>query len=121
MGACDFISSVIVRLESFHFGIMEDNLELNLDSSFQEASDRARITVLNSSMEVKEESGAVNIQVNPCNKVEDVEGYLNEKKRAPNNSRSGHVGNLTRIYNGIIRLMEHGGTQDEISKEMGNF
>ena len=55
------------------------------------------------------------------NEVEDVEGYLNEKKRALNNSRSGYVGNLTRIHNEITRLMENGGTQDEISKEMENF
>ena len=59
------------------------------------------------------------IQVNTRNV--DVEGHLNEKKRALNKSRSGYVGNLTGISNKITRLMEHGGTQEEISKEMENF
>ena len=117
----NFISGIIIRLEHFDFGIMEDNLELHLNSSHQQASDRARSTVLGGSMEIEEESGAGNIQVNSRNEVEDVEGYLNEKKRALNNSRSGYVGNLTRIHNKITRLTENGGTQDEISKEMGNF
>lgn len=46
---------------------------------------------------------------------------MEEKKHALNKSRSGCIGNLTTIYNEITRLMEDGGTQDEISKEMENF
>ena len=72
-------------------------------------------------METEEESGARNIHVNMRNVDQDVEGYFNEKKRALNKPRSGYVGNLTRISNEITRLMEHGGSQDEISKEMENF
>lgn len=59
------------------FGIMEDNLKLHLNSSHQQASDRAHSTILGGSMEIEEESGAGNIQVNSHNEVEDVEGYLN--------------------------------------------
>jgi len=108
-------------LEHFGFGIMEGDLDLQLDSSYQEASNRALITVLGSSIEMEEKSGARNIQVDTCNEVQDFEGYLNEKKHALNNSRSGYVGNLTRINNEITRLMKDGDIQDEISKEMENF
>ena len=94
-----FISGIIIRLEHFDFGIMEDNLELHLNSWNQQANDRAHSTVLGGSMEIEEGSGSGNIQVNSRNEVEDVEGYLNEKKRALNDSRSGYVGNLTRIHN----------------------
>ena len=76
----NFISGIIIRLEHFDFGIMEDNLELHLNSLHQQVSDRARSTVLGGSMEFEEESGAGNIQVNSCNEVEDMKGYLNEKK-----------------------------------------
>ena len=117
----NFISGIIIRLEHFDFGIMEDDLELHLNSSHQQASDRARSTVLGGSMEFEEESGAGNVQVNSCNEVEGIKGYLNEKKHTLNNSHTGYVGNLSRIHNKITRLMENGGTQDEISKEMENF
>ena len=73
----NFISGIIIRLEHFDFGIMEDNLKLHLNSSHQQASDRAHSTILGGSMEIEEESGAGNIQVNSHNEVEDVEGYLN--------------------------------------------
>ena len=101
---------------------MEGDLELQLDSSYQEASNRALATELGgSSIEMAEESGARNIQVNTRKELQDAEGYLNEKKHALNKSRSGYVGNLTRINNEITRLMEHSGTQDEILKKMENF
>ena len=100
---------------------MEGDLELQLDSSYQEASTRALITVVGGSIEIQEKSGARNIQVDTRNPVQDVEGYLNEKKHALNNSRSGYVGDLTRINNEITRLMKDDDTQDEISKEMENF
>ena len=61
---------------------MEDNLELHLNSSHQQVSDRACSTILGGSMEFEEESGAGNIQVNTCNEVEDIKGYLNEKKHS---------------------------------------
>ena len=82
---------MIIRLEHFDFGIVEDNLKLLLNYWHQQASDRARSTVLGDSMEFEEESGAGNIQVNSCNEVEDIKGYLNEKKHTLNNSRTGYV------------------------------
>ena len=85
---------------------MEGDLELQLDSSYQEVSDRALIVVLGNSMETEEESGARNIQVNTCNVDQDVKGYLNEKIGALNMSCSGYVGNLTRISNKITHLRE---------------
>ena len=71
--------------------LWKDNLELHLNSSHQQVSDRARSTVLGGSMEFEEESGAGNIQVNSCDEVEDIKGYLNEKKHTLNNSRTGYV------------------------------
>jgi len=100
---------------------MEGDLELQMDSSYQEASNRALETVLGGSTETEEERGVRNIQVDMLNEIEDVDGYWNEKKHALNKSRSGYVGNLTRINNEITRLMKDGDTQDEISKETGNF
>ena len=108
-------------LEHSNSGIMEGEFELQLDSPYLEASDRALITVLGDSVEMEEGSGARNIHVNTHHVDQDVQGYLNEKKRALNKSRSGYVGNLTRISNEITHLMEHGGTQEEISKEMENL
>ena len=43
---------------------MEGDFELQLDSSYQETSDRALITVFGDSMEMEEGSGARNIHVN---------------------------------------------------------
>ena len=119
--ALSFDFGTLLILEHFNSGIMEGDLELQLDSSYQEASDRALITVLGDSMEMEEGSGTRNIQVNTRSVDQDVEGYFNVKKRALNKSRSGYDGNLTTISNEITRLMEHGGTQEEISKEMENL
>ena len=100
---------------------MEGDFELQLDSLHLQASDHALITVLGDLMEMEEGSGARNTHVNTRHLEQYVEGYLNEKKRALNKPRSGYVGNLTRISNEITRLMERGGTQEGISKEMENF
>ena len=115
------VSALSFDLEHFDSGIMEGDFKLKLDSSHLEASDRALITVLGGSMEMEEGNGARNTHVNTRHVDQDVEGYSNEKKHALNKSRSGYVGNLTRISNEITRLMERGGTQEEISKEMENL
>ena len=104
------VAKDLAILEHSNSGIMEGEFELQLDSPYLEASDRALITVLGDSVEMEEGSGARNIHVNTHHVDQDVQGYLNEKKRALNESRSGYVGNLTRISNEITHLMEHGGT-----------
>lgn len=61
------------------------------------------------------------IRVRQASVVRDKEGDLNEKKLALQKSRAGHIGNLTKVHNEIVHLMESGASAEDVSRKRMKF
>ena len=104
------------------FSEMAHRPGLDMDSSPEERIEKGNYDLTagasNSVVELTEGQGA---RTKKPSTVRDLEGDFNERKFALFNSRSGHIGNLTKIYSEITRLMGRGGTRNDVLLEAVKF
>ena len=60
-------------------------------------------------------------RVRKASVVRDREGDLNEKKLALQKSRAGHIGNLIKVHNEIVHLMESDASPEDVLRKRVKF
>jgi len=61
------------------------------------------------------------IRVRQASVMQDREGDLNEKKLALQKSCASHIGNLTKVHDEIVHLMESGASAEDLSRKRMKF